>query len=218
MVKARLINGRHINFDRDFLKNFHNCPYVVGVDIFPVDNVPDDVIQYKKTMESLNFLLKVEASIPESEPYDENVLSLMHQIEITYGVSIDYRNRLRHEVKKIYDILCARYAYQNTKDVGCMMGLSAGWKGYRYERAVYETAVEMHFENIMMPVPAGYDLILRSCYGDDYMVPKNVGASHDYPFYKEQMQGLKYMMENEFDTQISDEQMEALIELKVLGE
>ena len=52
-------------------------------------------------------------------------------------------------------------------------------------------------------------------YGDDYMVPKNNGSSHDYPFYKEQMLGLKEVMEQEFNQKISDELMEQLIDMKV---
>ena len=38
-IKARIINGRHICFEPDFLARFHGCPYVVGIDIFPVDNI-----------------------------------------------------------------------------------------------------------------------------------------------------------------------------------
>nr|MCR4611561.1 LicD family protein [Lachnospiraceae bacterium] len=114
IVKARLLNGRHMNFERDFLDRFHDCPYAVGVDIFPVDNIPDDDNECTKLIDSLEFLLKVEASIPEEEPYDEEVLSLMKQIEDTYGITIDYNNRLRHEVKKIYDILSSSYVESNT--------------------------------------------------------------------------------------------------------
>ena len=47
------------------------------------------------------------------------------------------------------------------------------------------------------------------------MIPKNVGSSHDYPFYKEQMQVLKEVMEREFHQQLSDEMMEQIIDMKV---
>ena len=218
IVKARVINGRHINFDRKFLDKFHNCPYIVGVDIFPVDNVPDDMVEYKKLVESLDFLLKVEASIPEERPYSRDVLDLMCRIEETYGVAIDYNHRLRHEVKRVYDILSGRYVNQQTKDVGCMMALGAGWKGYRYNRSVFEKVVEIPFERTVIPVPVGYDEILKSCYGEDYMIPRNVESSHEYPFYREQMLGLKKVMEKEFQTELSDEQMEMLIEMRVVGE
>lgn len=47
------------------------------------------------------------------------------------------------------------------------------------------------------------------------MIPRNIGASHEYPFYKEQIQGLKKVMEEEFHIQLTDEQMEQMIELKI---
>lgn len=37
IVKARIINGRHMNFESAFLQKFYGCPYVVGIDIFPID-------------------------------------------------------------------------------------------------------------------------------------------------------------------------------------
>lgn len=218
IVKARVINGRYMCFDKDFLNKFHNCPYVVGIDIFPVDNIPDNEQQLNELVEALGFLLKVEASIPEEAPYSQEVLSLMKDIEHAFGIPINYNNRLRHEVKKIYDILSARYVEQNTPEVGCMMGLSAKRNGFRYPRECYLKYIEHTFENTTIPIPSGYDMILTSCYGLDYMTPQNIGSSHDYPFYKEQMAGLKEVMEKEFQTELSDEMMEMIIDMKVFGE
>ena len=215
IVKARVINGRHINFEKNFLSKFHGCPYVVGIDIFPVDNVPDNDKEYKDMVTALEFLLRVEASIPEAAPYDSDTIDLIHQIEYNFGVEINYNNRLRHEIKKVYDIVCARYMEKTTKDVGCMMALGAGWKGYRYAREGYQSYIMMPFENMTILVPKCYQEVLTSIYGNDYMIPKNIGASHTYPFYKEQKQGLKEVMENEFQIQLTDEQMDMLIEQKV---
>lgn len=100
IVKARIINGRHMNFERPFLEKFHNCPYVVGIDIFPVDNLPPEKNKLEKLVDSLQFLLKVEASIPEEPPYGEDVLGLMKNIEETFGIKINYNNRLKHEIKR----------------------------------------------------------------------------------------------------------------------
>lgn len=216
IVKARIINGRHINFDKDFLEHFHYCPYVVGVDVFPVDNIPSDQGELDKFVESLKFLLKVEASIPEEGPYDDETISLMKKMEQNYGVPIDYRNRLRHEVKKIFDMVSARYVGEYTPEVSCMMALAADWDWYHCDRAWYDSFIEMPFENTTIPVPVGYDGILKCNYGDDYMTPRNTGSSHDYPFYKEQMQGLKQIMETEFHQELTDEKMEQLIEMKIM--
>ncbi len=215
IVKARVINERHINFNRDFLERFHNCPYVVGVDIFPVDNIPSDKKKLDETVDILKFLLKVEASVPEEGPYDDDVMDLMKQIEDGLGIEIDYNNRLRHEAKKAFDIVSARYMDEDTAEVSCMLALAIDWDYYHCDRKWYDKYIDMPFEVTTIPVPVGYDNILRFNYGDDYMTPKNVGASHDYPFYREQRDGLREVMEREFNTTLTDEQMDEFIELKV---
>lgn len=216
IVKARVINGKHMNFDKDFLEKFHKCPYVVGVDVFPVDNIPADKQELDKLVESLKFLLKVEASIPEEAPYDEDVMELMKKVENTYGEKIDYNNRLRHEVKKIFDIVSAKYMSEDTEEVSCMMALAADWDWYHCKREWFDSCIEVPFENTTIPVPVGYDGILKCDYGEDYMTPINKGASHDYPFYQEQRDGLKEVMEKEFNTSISDEMMDQIIEMKIM--
>lgn len=215
IVKARIINGRHINFDPVFLEKFHYCPYVVGIDIFPVDNIPEDKAECDRLVDSLAYLLKVEASIPEDGPYSSDVLELMNSIEEIFGVQINYNNRLRHEVKKVFDSLSAYYFNYETKEVSCMLALAAGRDNYRCDKEWYNSFIEMRFENTTIPIPCGYERILKLNYGEDYMIPQNIGSSHDYPFYKEQIQGLKVVMEKEFGQVISDDMMEQLIEMKV---
>lgn len=215
IIKSRIINGRHMNFDKDFLEQFYGCPYVVGIDIFPIDNITEDEKKLEEQIQALQFVLKAAASVPEEPPYDEEVLGLMLQIENVFGIPIDYNNRLTHELKKIYDILCGMYMDEETAEVTSMIDLANGWD-YHAKKSWYEETIEMPFENTTIPVPVGYDGLLRIKYGEDYMTPRQVVA-HEYPFFKEQMQGLKDVMEKEFRTQLSEEQMYQLIEMRALG-
>ena len=109
IIKARIINGRHMNFERDFLKQFAGCPYVVGIDIFPIDNITENKKNLEEQIQALQFVLKASSSVPSEPPYSDDVMELMNRIEKTFGIQIDYNNRLVHELKKIYDILCSRY-------------------------------------------------------------------------------------------------------------
>lgn len=213
IIKARIINGRHICFDGEFLEKFHSCPYVVGIDIFPLDNITEDTKGLEEQIQVLQFVLKSAASVPEKPPYDDDVLELMKSIENTFGIPINYENRLQHELKKIYDILCGMYMDEETEEVTSMIDLANGWD-FHAKRSWFDETIDMPFENTTMPVPAGYDGLLKIKYGSDYMTPKQI-CSHDYPFYKEQMQGLKVVMEKEFGQVISDDMMEQLIEMKV---
>lgn len=213
IIKARIINGRHMNFERDFLKQFAGCPYVVGIDIFPIDNITENKKNLEEQIQALQFVLKASSSVPSEPPYSDDVMELMNRIENAFGIQIDYNNRLVHELKKIYDILCSRYMDEETDEVTSMIDLANGWD-YHAKRAWYEETIEMPFENTTIPVPVGYDGLLRIKYGEGYMIPRRLVA-HDYPFYKEQMLGLKEVMEQEFNQKISDELMEQLIDMKV---
>ena len=50
----------------------------------------------------------------------------------------------------------------------------------------YSNTIYLDFEMIQVPVPEGYDNVLTSLYGKDYMTPVRGTAWHDYPFYKVQ--------------------------------
>lgn len=212
-IKARIINGRHINFEPDFLSKFHGCPYVVGIDIFPIDNITEDKDRLDKQINELRFLLKTVQSIPEEAPYSDDVLELMRKVENTFGIPIDYNNRLRHELKKIYDIVCAIYQNENTEEVCSMIDFAEGWD-YHAKREWYEDICELPFENTTISVPAGYDRLLQIKYGKDYMTPRNVGSSHDYPFYKSQIEELRLVMEHEFSRAFTTNEVVELIHEK----
>ena len=213
-IKARIINGRHICFEPDFLARFHGCPYVVGIDIFPVDNITDDKRALDKQIESLRFLLRTAESVPEKGPYGAEVLELMKKIEKTFGIPVNYNNRLKHELKKIYDIVCSLYHDENSAEVCSMIDFAEGWD-YHAKREWYEDICELSFENTTIPVPEGYDGLLQIKYGKDYMTPRNVGSSHDYPFYKSQIEELRLVMQKEFNIEFTTEEVIRLIHAKV---
>ena len=213
-IKARIINGRRICFEPDFLARFHGCPYVVGIDIFPVDNITDDKRALDKQIESLRFLLRTAESVPEKGPYGAEVLELMKKIEKTFGIPVNYNNRLKHELKKIYDIVCSLYHDENSAEVCSMIDFAEGWD-YHAKREWYEDICELSFENTTIPVPEGYDGLLQIKYGKDYMTPRNVGSSHDYPFYKSQIEELRLVMQKEFNTEFTTEEVIRLIHAKV---
>jgi phosphorylcholine metabolism protein LicD len=56
-----------------------------------------------------------------------------------------------------------------------------------YSRKLYESFVELPFENTYIRVPARYDEKLRTDYGEYWNVVK-AGGAHDYPVYGEQEQ------------------------------
>lgn len=215
-VKCRVINGRYMNFDREHLKNFHNCPYVVGIDIFPIDYIPSDKNVMNEQLQEIELVLSAASSLPEDKAVTLEQMNLVENIQKTFNVTFNPDNRLFHELKKLVDILCSKYTASSSHEVCSMIDLAGGWD-YHVPIECYQNTIDMPFENTTIPVPAGYDTILKIKYGENYMTPMNVGSSHDYPFYSKQEQALKSVIEAEFKTSISGDELNMLIDAKIKG-
>lgn len=215
IVKARVITGRHINFDSDYLEHFHGCPYVVGIDIFPIDYIPRDKNVLDEYLHHLGLTLQSASSVPEEPPYGDDVRKLLTSLERAFSTSFDPDNRPYHEIKKLLDELCARYSPDDADEVCSMLDLAGGWVDYHISKEAYQDSIEMPFENTSIPVPVGYDAILKVKYGDEYMTPVHVDSSHEYPFYKKQEQSLKEVIEKEFNTTLSDDDFNELLRAKL---
>lgn len=63
-----------------------------------------------------------------------------------------------------------------------------------YPKEYYSEAIEMPFEYTTIPVPVGYDAILKQKYGENYMTPIIANSSHEYPFYNKQKRELYSQM------------------------
>ena len=215
-VKCRVINGRYMNFDREHLKNFHDCPYVVGIDIFPIDYIPSDKNVMNEQLQEIELVLSAASSLPEDKAVTPEQMNLVENIQKTFHVIFNPDNRLFHELKKLVDILCSKYTASRSHEVCSMIDLAGGWD-YHVPIECYQNTIDMPFENTTIPVPAGYDIILKIKYGENYMTPMNGGGSHDYPFYSKQEQALKSVIEAEFKTSISDDELNMLIDAKIKG-
>lgn len=216
-VISRVINGRHMNFDKEFLERFHYCPFSAGVDIFVVDYLPREEEKRNQQESMFRLLMKIAASISPEPPYNQDDYDVAKMVENMTGFTIDWNNRLYHEIKKMVDEICSLYESKDADEVGSFMRLY--WDPqYHLPKEWYSETIEMPFEYTTMPVPIGYDGILKKKYGENYMTPYNVGGGHDYPVYKEQELALKEVMEKEFQVEMTLQDIQMLIDAKVFGE
>ena len=97
-----------------------------------------------------------------------------------------------------------------------MIDLAGGWD-YHVPVSCYSKSMELPFENVTIPVPIGYDTILRIKYGDDYMTPRQCSSSHAYPFYAKQEQALKDVLEREYGREFTDDEFQKLLAEEIKG-
>lgn len=197
-----VLNSDSISIEPEHLKRFHGCPFVVGIDIFPMDIVPDipDPLQYKLFQAARQCALMVKEGRTDEEV--ELLLQLLEkQCDVTIG-----RDYLMHpQVKEMQQELVSglwglanEIAMWHTGEKSTNIGMYLDYLKYekKYELSWFEEIVWLPYEGFDVPVPAEYDKVLRVIYGD-YSVKVRNAAAHDYPFYKKQLDELRRKMNGE---------------------
>ncbi len=137
----------------------------IFIDIFPYDAEPDDVCEYEKLVVLRGRTAALMDRVAEFDFYHP------------------YRsiNHLRFKkdfpkLYKSYEDLFRKYSIDNNNRVSCLSFILDKEKLSR-DKHWYDDTLLMPFENIEMPVPIGYDSILRKQYGD-YMTPIKAPSYH----------------------------------------
>lgn len=195
-----VMNSDSISIEPEHLKKFHGCPFIVGIDIFPLDYLPDGE---HSTEDSLQFkmfgIARQGAMMVKNGEHGEDLDDILNLLEQQCDVTIE-RTYMEHpNSEEARDELVA--GLWGLANEIAMCGNSAESKRiamYRdyfnyhkfYETKWFENVEYLPFEGFDVPVPCGYDEILRATYGD-YSVRIKSGTLHDYPFYKKQLEQLR---------------------------
>lgn len=143
----------------DIFQNFHQG---IFIDVFVYDEVPDD----KQELDS--FINQIDKNLKDLKLFCDYKFSFLHplisiQNYLIYH-SIDKKGF--HNAFKNFDELLKSKHGENVACVGFSLELNR----FLRKKSLYENTVLLPFEDMMMPVPSGYDAILRTQYGD-YMKP-----------------------------------------------
>ena len=192
---SRVVNQTAICFEPEHLKRFHGFPYVVGVDIFPLDYVSANPEEEQFRCEIMEVMRTFQASIGK-ETTPEMIEPQLIQIEQMLGIHIDRSGNIKNQINLWVEKLCCLYSEQEAKELVLM----PAWIKYRsnkFKKEYYDQSVTMEFEGMDCPVPVMYDAVLKEKYGD-YMKPVRVWDTHGYPFYEEQEQIAKERVNFEY--------------------
>lgn len=188
-VMTRVVNSQVISMNHNFLEKNANCPFAVGIDIFPLDFVPvnegeaeivkDLIMDLKNTADTYGIgLLKGE--------------ELEERLEIFEHICNKKINREGNIREQLYDIrvsVYAMYQEEEAEEIG-IIELWAEKGGRIYPKEFYSKTTRLPFESTTIPVPIAYDSILKRKYGN-YMKMVRKGGSHDYPYHKRQLETLE---------------------------
>lgn len=181
---ARVVNTKQVPLEKSEMEKFHGCPFLVGIDIFPIDNVPlaEEEVETYLLLFGVAFNL---ARAWECGDMAENMENL-RGIEEYFNIKFEADKPYPQQLWSLADRIAALYVNmgEQTQEVTHTYVMECHPK-FRIPVYCFESVIRVPFENTTIPIPIGYEQILTKCYGD-YRKPKQATSTHNYPFYKEQ--------------------------------
>lgn len=197
-----VLNGKSVSVEPKRLQNFHGCPFVVGVDIFPLDELPvsekdcEEERQIFDIISTTATMLKKEQRSPEVLEKLLNVLEYLDkECNFTVAPQLLAPQRQDDLISALYRLaneIIMRYEKSGGNQLVMYMDY-INWPSKVYEKEWFEQVDMATFEGFGVPVPVGYDAILRCTYGN-YQVRVRNTSLHGYPMYQKQLDQMREIL------------------------
>lgn len=106
---TRVLNSRHINFQPDFLRKYHGCPYGMGIDVFVMDYLPADPDERNSFHAVLQLIAKIVENVILGHLQGEQLAAQLHALEDMLHVKIDASRPCVHELLLLEEKLFSMY-------------------------------------------------------------------------------------------------------------
>lgn len=199
-------NCDRISIEPEHLERFHGCPFMVGIDIFPLDTLPDEKkkLDMQKALFSTALMLQQmrydqqtgnKKTTPEEERWAfQSVDVLLHNLNQLYGIRISSDLLKGENLDKGLEQLWQAAETLGKDGSELAMYLDYLQYGKKYQKSWFERTEALNFEGFQVPVPCGFDEALQVVYGDWHVIKRNA-RMHDYPCYKGQLERLRLLAE-----------------------
>lgn len=199
-----VLNAKSVSVAPERLKKFHNCPFVVGVDIFPLDYLPQNAEEEKEERELLDRISVAATILNKEKRNSENLYKVKCildslQKKCHFKVESEWmkpekKEKLISSLYRLGNELVIEYQKKPGNKLVMYMDY-LNWPTKIYEEEWFSVVDYMPFEGFGVPVPAKYDQILRVIYGDYQVRIKNT-SMHGYPMYKKQLEQMREILKS----------------------
>ncbi|MBR5935382.1 MAG: LicD family protein [Bacteroidaceae bacterium] len=161
----------------DIDQSFHQG---IFVDIFVYDNIPDNKDRkWKRSLRNAQIAQKIlKTAYYRNFRLADPVTSVKYLLSKTVCVICGPLN-----VYRFFEKQFTRYNRFESRTVACPAFDLKRIDKETKEKSWYKETVMLTFEDILIPAPQGYDNVLRSLYGDNYLTPVNNPSGHGSEVY-----------------------------------
>ena len=196
---THVTNSRSKSFERKYLEDWHGCPFMTGPDIYPYYYIPRDEEKEKAILgllERIDNLIAMnresQSRVASSGAFDENdkfnemIATELVALQNDTGYKFTTDRPMDNQLEILYDQVC-RVTLENEADYVCRYDEYCKDNSKKFPKEYFKYMTDIPFEQIKMPVPIGYDAVLKARFGTHYIVPRQENAAHDYPYYRKQL-------------------------------
>ena len=197
---ARIVGKPRICFEEEHLRRFHSFPYIVGIDLFVLDNVCCDRGRERLKSKKAEFVITLADNIADGIKKGREAEELLRQCESYIGRRIDRRLRgeeLRIAMYGIAEEIFASIPDEESDALVQMMPYGMYGNEKYIPKEYYRQTVRLPYIDTTMSVPLCYDTVMRLKFGNYMQIHKAAGG-HDYPFFYGQHKQLLASLDFEY--------------------
>ncbi len=196
-------NGIEINLSKEHLEQFHQCPFVATIDIFPLDYIPRDE-QERQGVKSIFLMIWQAIELIINGADSLQIERAVQYVEEVLDIQIVRNEYMRSQLWAVANQLAMSYGEEDGDELTFWCNYIN--KGKKYNKKWYDEIIYLPFETIQMPVPKHYDEVLTTMYGN-WHIPVRGTQVHEYPCFKKQLEFLKRKLKEMKEEQGADSEV-----------
>lgn len=199
-----------LSWDLERLENFYGCPYIVNVDIYPLDYITEDkekdklqrliyTMAYKLARDCAELQNNLEKGIDVSEEkqigLQNGIKSLNEYLDKFWNgeIKLDNSRPVRNALCRVADKIAMLCNEKDGRWVDYYAHMAFRHEPILRDKEWYMDKIMLPFETTRISAPIVYTAVLEKRFGADYMMPQRVSGAHGYPFYSKQEEYLRFM-------------------------
>ncbi len=186
---GRVNGSAMIHYEDEYLKRNFGCPYIVGVDIFPLDGIYKDEKKEEERLKRATNIFGALVLVSSGETNTELFKGLLADIEQKNNIAINRDGDVKRQLILLADKVISECPVSEAENVA-QMAFYVEFHDHIYSKEWFKSTVYLPFEYIHISAPAQYDKVLHTEYRN-YMKVVKSGGIHDYPLYQKQEEAQK---------------------------
>lgn len=196
---THIVNSGDVSFAKAHLEEWYGCPFMTGPDVYPyyyIPRNPDDEKFIMMLLEKIDSVIALnkqlvlqsgeECDLEVQRRLNETIAVRLVELQHETGYVFGSDRPIENQLEILYDQVC-RFTEERDADYVARYDEYAKNRNKKFPKDHFASTIRMPFEHISIPVPIGYDAILKARFGNDYIVPRNEPSAHDYPCYAKQL-------------------------------